>query len=221
VSGLIVPPPGWTGGANQALVEQTGRVGHFGGVHGVIEAERYDGPGLVVLYVTRVSATSADIGGAAEAEINVLGHPVTARTTQDNAIVVNTAWHDAYVSSTARLVIAARGDHIVAVSGECYVGASADHTVTLAQPVASTRCLEALETLDTGIKPADRTAIPAPSSVPPAPQLTTPGPSQTHVAMPPISVRQEPQTDRRPVYVGAGLIVIAAVFWWNRRRAHV
>jgi len=25
-------------------------------------------------------------------------------------------------------------------------------------------------------------------------------------------------TDRRPVYGGFGLVILAAVFWWNRRR---
>jgi hypothetical protein len=213
VSGLIVAPPSWTGGASQQLVEQTGRIGHFGGVHGVIEAERYDGPN-VVLYVTRVGASTADIGGAAEAEIGVLGHPVTGRSVADQAIVVDSAWHDSDVTGTARLVIAASGDRVVAVKGECYAGAAA-------APDASAACTKALATLDTGIAAKDRTTIPPPSSVPPAPQLTTPGPSQTHVAMPPISVHAEPHRDLRPVYVGAGLIVIAAVFWWNRRRAHV
>jgi hypothetical protein len=26
------------------------------------------------------------------------------------------------------------------------------------------------------------------------------------------------ESDRRPIYVGFGLVVLAAVFWWNRRR---
>jgi hypothetical protein len=30
------------------------------------------------------------------------------------------------------------------------------------------------------------------------------------------ATRGEP--DRRPIYVGAGLVVLAAVFWWNRKR---
>ena len=54
---LISVPADFHGGANTALVEQTGSIGHFGGVHGVIEAERYDAPSPgVVLYVTRVTA---------------------------------------------------------------------------------------------------------------------------------------------------------------------
>jgi len=209
MSGLVVPPPGWTGGANQELVEQTGRVGHFGGVHGVIEAVSYNGP-HIVLYVTRVSAHTADVGGAAEAEIGVFGHPITGRALDEKAIVIESAWHDSDVTGTAQLEIAARGDLIVAVKGECYAAAEA-------KPDAITVCHTALETIDTGITPAERTDIPAPSTVPAVPQLSTPAPSATHVAMPPMTIQQH--TDRRPVYVGAGLIVIAAIFWWNRKRA--
>lgn len=30
--------------------------------------------------------------------------------------------------------------------------------------------------------------------------------------------QDRPPADRRPVFVGAGLIVLALAFWWNRRR---
>ena len=37
--------------------------------------------------------------------------------------------------------------------------------------------------------------------------------------LPPMVIAQDrPGVDRRPIYLGAGLIVLAAVFWWNRRR---
>ena len=206
---LVIAPAGWTGGASQELVEQTGHQSHFGGVHGVIEAERYDGAN-VVLYVTRVGATTAAPGDAAEAELSLFAHPVAGRKIDDKAITVESAWHDGEVSGTARMVVAADANRIVAVKGECYAGAQA-------KPDAIAACTQALSTLDPGIAPADRIAIPAPSTMPAVPQLSTPGPSETHVAMPPMTVTQAP--DRRPVYVGVGLIVIAAIFWWNRRRA--
>lgn len=209
MTALVVAPAGWTGGASQELVEQTGHQGHFGGVQGVIEADRYDGPN-VVLYVTRVGATTASPGDAAEAELGLFGHPLGARTIADKAITVEAAWHDGDVAGTARMVIASDGNRIVAVKGECYAGAEA-------KPDAIAACTKALATIDPGIAPADRITIPAPSSVPAVPQLSTPGPSQTHVAMPPMTVKQA--RDLRPVYVGAGLLVIAAVFYWNRRRA--
>lgn len=32
----------------------------------------------------------------------------------------------------------------------------------------------------------------------------------------------EPQPDRRPMFIGAGIVVLAGLFWWNaRRRARI
>jgi len=28
----------------------------------------------------------------------------------------------------------------------------------------------------------------------------------------------QPATDRRPVFIGAGIVLLAAVFWWNMKR---
>lgn len=210
MSGIVTAPAGWTGGASRELVEQTGREGHLGGVHGVVEAERWDAPGGgLVLYATRVLATTSSPGDAAAAEVAMLHHPVTGDHVADGLRIVDTAWTEGDVHGAGRLVLAASADRIVAVSGECYAGAG--------KPL--TACTAALSTLDPGVAPQDRIAIPDASHVPPAPQLTTPGPSATHVTMPPVHVRQDAQTDYRPVYVGAGLIVIAAIFWWNRKRA--
>lgn len=40
-----------------------------------------------------------------------------------------------------------------------------------------------------------------------------------HIPRPPIMIPVAPaRPDRRPVWVGAGLVVIAAMFWWNQRR---
>lgn len=210
MTAIVTAPAGWTGGASQQLVEQTGREGHLGGVHGVVEAERWDAPGGgLVLYATRVMATTASPGDAAAAEVAMIHHPVTGDHVVDGLRVIETAWTEGDVHGAGRLVIAASADRVVAVSGECYAGAGKD--------VAP--CTAALGTLDPGVAPKDRIAIPEASRVPPVPQLTTPGPSATHVTMPPVHLRQDAQTDYRPVYVGAGLIVIAAVFWWNRKRA--
>jgi hypothetical protein len=41
----------------------------------------------------------------------------------------------------------------------------------------------------------------------------------TRVVLPPMAIAQDkPPIDRRPIYIGAGLVVLAAVFYWNRRR---
>ena len=214
LAALISVPAGFQGGANRELVEQTGKIGHFGGVHGVIEAERYDAPSPgVVLYVTRVSANVSVPNDAAAAELATFPHGSLDPVAKDKALDGNVTWKDGDVNGATRMVIAATGDRIVAVKGECYYGNDAS-----AKDVAS--CVQALGTLDVGIAVADRVALTVPAAPAPiAPSLSTPGLTDQHVTMPPMTVKQEtPGPDRRPVYAGAGLIVIAAIFWWNRRR---
>jgi hypothetical protein len=214
LAALISVPAGFQGGANRELVEQTGKVGHFGGVHGVIEAERYDAPSPgVVLYVTRVTANVAAPNDAAAAELATFPHGSLDPVVKDKALDGNVTWKDGDVTGATRMVIAATADRIVAVKGECYYGTDAS-----AKDVAS--CIQALGTLDVGIAVADRVALTVPAApAPVAPSLSTPGLTDQHVTMPPMTVKPEtPGPDRRPVYAGAGLIVIAAIFWWNRRR---
>jgi hypothetical protein len=215
LAALISVPAGFQGGANRELVEQTGKVGHFGGVHGVIEAERYDAPSPgVVLYVTRVTANVSVPDDAAAAELATFPHGSLVPVVKDKALDADVTWKDGDVNGATRMVIAATGDRIVAVKGECYYGNDAS-----AKDVAS--CVQALGTLDAGIAVADRVALTVPRAAPApaAPSLSTPGLTDQHVTMPPMTVKQEaPGPDRRPVYAGAGLIVIAAIFWWNRRR---
>jgi hypothetical protein len=212
---LVTAPVGWHGGANRELVEQTGKVGHFGGVHGVIEAERYDAPAPgVVLYVTRISANVSAPSDAAAAELATFTHGSLEPRIKDKALDASTTWTDGDVTGATHVILAATADRIVAVKGECYYRTDAS-----AKDVAS--CVQALGTLDVGIAVTDRVelAVPAPGSAAAAPALSTPGLTDQHVPMPPMTVKQEaPGPDRRPVYAGAGLIVIAAIFWWNRRR---
>jgi hypothetical protein len=211
---LVTAPVGWQGGANRELVEQTGKVGHFGGVHGVIEAERYDAPEPgVVLYVTRVSANVGAPNDAAAAELATFTHGSLEPEVKDKALDGNVTWKDGDVNGATRMVIAATADRIVAVKGECYYGNDAS-----AKDVAS--CVQALGSLDVGIAVKDRVALTVPAApAPTVPSLTAPGLTEQHVPMPPMTVKQPtPGPDRRPVYAGAGLIVIAAIFWWNRRR---
>ena len=144
-------------------------------------------------------------------EIGVSGDAIADHV--DKALDGNVTWKDGDVNGATRMVIAATGDRIVAVKGECYYGNDA-----AAKDVAS--CVQALGTLDVGIAVADRVGLTVPAApAPVAPSLSTPGLTGEHVTMPPMTVKQEtPGPDRRPVYAGAGLIVIAAIFWWNRRR---
>jgi hypothetical protein len=208
--GFVAAPPGWHGGASQELVEQTGRTGHFGGVHGVIEGERWDAPsGHVVLYVTKVSANVADPSAAANAELGAPAH-----ATKDSAIDHEGTVCDGTVCTDRRTVIAATADRIVAVTGECISSSEA-------ADVDLHACADALATLDPGIAIQDRVGLTI-SDVQPVPSLSGSALTDTHVPLPPITLHpDQPGRDLRPVYVGAGLIAIAAVFWWNRRRAHV
>jgi hypothetical protein len=54
---------------------------------------------------------------------------------------------------------------------------------------------------------------------PDAPRLPSRVDDGSRIRLPAIVVAQDPpDVDRRPIYLGAGLIVLAAMFWWNRRR---
>ena len=75
-----------------------------------------------------------------------------------------------------------------------------------------------------GMEPATLATAPAPGATmrsvdPDAPRLPARLDDGSRIALPPMVIPQDrPATDRRPVYVGAGLIAFAVVFWWNRRR---
>ena len=138
------------------------------------------------------------------------------------------AWRDgsAKTRSDARVIVVADDGHVVSVTGECFASDDAD-------PKLVADCKAALATLDPGIEAAKRVALglaPAgtrPSAPEPAAGSAGAGsgaaPSMTsgpRAPLPPMTLpAQDVRTvDRRPVYVGIGLVVLAAVFWWNRRR---
>jgi hypothetical protein len=223
-SPLVAPPAGWKGGANDDLMHATGLTPHFGGVHGIIEAERYDAPKPgVVLYATRVAANTTTAGIAAQAELaNVepsnVANPKVAMASADNAIIASLDWRDDKdgIKGSSRMVIAATKDRIVAVKGECLEAADADAELAAA-------CNKALATLDPGIDVKDRldlTSTAAPVAPPPSElKLST---EPLHAKTPPMAVPHtddtSPRTDTRPIVVGASIIALAAVFYWNRRR---
>lgn len=69
--------------------------------------------------------------------------------------------------------------------------------------------------------PAASPAPPPPATMAPAnPALAPPRLDDgTRIVLPPMVIPQDrTATDRRPAYVGAGLVVLALAFWWNRRR---
>jgi hypothetical protein len=227
---IATPPAGWKGGVNDELAHATGMIPHFGNVQGSIEAERYDAPSAgVVLDVSRVTATTSAHDAAARAEVDQLHAP-------PDSGVRETEWHEAFDASgkvaearmvyrdnsvklggTVRLVIAATADRIVAVKGECLVAEDA-------VPSAAATCVAALGTLDVGVDAKERVAIDLDSSPSASPTASTSPTSSmsappAHVPLPPIEVpHEEPKTDARPVAIGAGIVLLAIVFWWNRKR---
>jgi hypothetical protein len=227
-SPLVTAPAGWKGGPSDDLMHATGLTPHFGGVHGIIEAERYDAPKPgVVLYVTRVAANTTAIASAAQAELaNVepsnIKAPKVEMTSADKAIIASLDWRDdkAGIKGTSKMVIAAVADRVVAVKGECLAAADADADLLAA-------CGKALATLDPGIAPKDRVDLTSTSTSPTTSTSTSTSPELTlsteppHAKVPPLAVPPDnasPRTDVRPMILGAAILALAGVFYWNRKR---
>jgi hypothetical protein len=183
-------------------------------------------PGIT-LFVTR--STASELRGTRDTAIRAIVDELRARgpvtqASTDGQLELTASWHDAAVLTqrTTRLVIAADATQLVTVTGECI----AREDAAVAQIEA---CKAALATLDVGIAKADRAvlALPPASAPEPPPTDTHAGPTLeparlgdgTHTPFAPIVVPPAPQpADRRPMYVGAGVVLLALVFWWNRRQ---
>ncbi|HEU4729291.1 MAG TPA: hypothetical protein VFT22_15425 [Kofleriaceae bacterium] len=145
-------------------------------------------------------------------------------------VTATLAWADAasHTVDTARVVVASDGRRVVAVTGECLAGDDGDRALAA--------CRAALATLDPGVPAASRVGLelapataggdtaatgeprarsPSMSSAPESSRLGD-GP---RVVFPPTAIPVAPRpVDRRPVYIGAGVLLLALMFWWNRRR---
>jgi len=241
-SELVKPPAGWKTDPEQAtaLAAKANGLSHFGGARAMATSDVFlpEKPG-VALFVTAVAAkVPTDREVAARVEIDEL-HATSQRAALAGSGILEDgwqekvdpaakqleatlAWHDggAHTQTFSRIVIAGDTDNLVAVTGECVAADDAD-----ARALAD--CKAALATLDPGIDPAKRAALSlAPAGTRPAepPPSPTAGPAPmmsdgSRAPMPPIVVPTEkPATDRRPVYVGLGIVILAAAFWWNQRR---
>ena len=221
---MVTPPAGWHADPERgsALATKLGALQHFGGAAASVAVEAYaPSAGTIALVVTRVSADKlpGSRDQAVRAALDELGardgtfdeatkQLRAARTRTDQGLVLD-----------AQLVIAADAEHVVAVTGEC-LDASTD-------PALAAACAAALRTLDTGVPLAQRvTLAPAHAGTPP-PEVEPARGADTHaqfrdgtrVVLPPMAIAQDkPAVDRRPIYIGAGLVVLAMVFYWNRRR---
>jgi hypothetical protein len=147
----------------------------------------------------------------------------------------------------ARIVVVSDGRRIAAVTGECLTGdggelgaanACIQQLATLDPGIApADRVALAPAPAERATAPATAPGVPSapsvepPPSMAPAPDTLPPAPprlddatrdrteTRARLALPPVVIPQDrPAADHRPAYLGLGLIVLAVVFWWNRRR---
>lgn len=244
---LITPPPGWRADVEQArlLSAKTNEVSHFGGAPALATAEVYVAPSSpATLHVTAIAAKVKDHREAAarvavdsfhesprraqlassKVVVDAWEEKVDAATKQ---IVAQLAWRDdeSRTATTARLLIVADAENLVAITAECVTG-------EVTKPADKAACEKQLATLDTGIAADTRVPLslaPVGTEPPPGPTAMGPKPGQRPAPtisdsgdrdpLPPMNIQGETKrtTDRRPVYVGLGIILLAALFWWNRR----
>lgn len=221
----ITPPPGWT--LDESLAAPPGATRFGGAVTKVsVYAYRAPAPGAV-LYVDRAEAevSAADRDKLASLELDesraAMRRQGSVKIEQDTQrfdaakqqLEAAVTWRDATVIDASRIVLAGDDKKLVAVSGQCVLAGDAP-----AETVEA--CEGALATLDPEVPASTRVplSIVAAAEPPPAsPQPTLDDGSK--ISLPPIRVdARAPEPDRRPVYLGAGLVVIAAIFWWNRKR---
>lgn len=242
-AGTIEPPAGWRLDESQSATvgKQLSGTGHFGleagGPSILANADVYVAPqpGVVLSVVLVAARTQAELPAAARAAVDDL-HASSQRAALAGSGVVEEGWQEKVdaaakqieatlawrdtagkTSSTARLLVVADDTTITSVTGECFAADDADPTLVAA-------CKAALATLDPGIEPARRVALAlAPTGSRPTPGPTAREPARmndgTRAPLPPMTIPQEGRAvDRRPVYVGIGLVVLAGLFWWNRHR---
>lgn len=240
----IVPPAGWKIDTDKAAAQadRVRRLAHFGGLPTEFSASVFvpATPG-VVLYVTRLS-TKQNSPSALRAAIDDFELPTretgvqvgdsTKKVDEPNKLVVASIGvrdTSAQLQTQSSFVAAADAAHLVVITGDCIATDDVDAKLLDA-------CKQALATLDPDIKPADRVAVSLPPTADQLPPIdrTSPTPSGldgsatvsqpskmgdgSRMVMPPMVVPQDTQTDRRPIYIGAGILLLAVVFWWNRRR---
>jgi hypothetical protein len=233
---VVTPPAGWTGHESMDLAKSTGEIGHFGAhAQATIGAAEIKPPTDlgVTLFATRAAMTIANDPAAVRAEVDTF-HGASQRAQLTGSVVQEQGWqekaddkqveatlafHDTtnHITSTSRMLVVATADQLIEVTGECLARDDAD-------PAALAACKAALATLDPGA--AARVAIslaPAGTAAPEREERFHSGPVLSEgprTPLPPMVIRPDtqPDVDRRPVFIGAGIVLLAIVFWWNMKR---
>ncbi|HEX2688800.1 MAG TPA: hypothetical protein VHN14_19390 [Kofleriaceae bacterium] len=189
--------------------------------------------------IARITRAALDELRASSQRASLAGGTTEERAWQERVetaakqVTAMLSWNDtaSHTTETARIVVASDGKRIVAVTGECLAGDAAD-------PALVAACQASLATLNPGVAAAQRIALtlapPATASAPvevasPTGEGSAPAPAPvreparlddgSHIVLPPMTIPlDKPDVDRRPMLVGAGVIVLALMFWWNRRR---
>jgi hypothetical protein len=233
---VVTPPTGWTGHESMDLAKSTGEIGHFGAhAQATIGAAEIKPPTDlgVTLFATRAAMTIANDPAAVRAEVDAFhGASQRAQLTgsvvqeqgwqekaDDKQVEANLAFHDTtnHITSTSRMLVVATATQLIEVTGECLARDDAD-------PAALAACKAALATLDPGADARVAIALaPAGTAAPERDEPFHSGPVLSEgprTPLPPMVIRPDtqPDVDRRPVFIGAGIVLLACVFWWNMKR---
>lgn len=233
---IIVAPPGWTLDPEQGAQIMTHATGD---PKPAVEVYIPRQPGVALIAsrfstpATTPATTPASADAVRSAIDDLYGAADRAKIISTNVTVLERADHydpdrkevvatqsvKGDTTTISRLVIAMDAAHTTAALGECVIRDDAPMILVEA-------CKKALLSLDPNV--AARVAIALPASTVPvleAPPEHPARPSATmsdgsRVPMPPILVPPDPPAakDRRPFYVGAGLVVLALIFWWGKRQ---
>jgi hypothetical protein len=234
-------PDGWSLDADRAarLVPHLGADSHFGGAAldgseiGVWSAPT--GGAALIVSIVRAPAP-ADLPAAVRAELDLV-RGTSRAAALDGSAVREERWDERVAdrtaeatlvwrhgghgsTSTSRTLISARADGIERITGEC---------VSRDDQPAGAACIAALASLASGIPAGQRVdlAIAAAGSAPPAQAASAGVPDReparlgdgSGLSLPPMKVEARSTTDRRPFYIVGGLLILGAIFLWNRARA--
>ena len=235
----MTPPAGWTGTESMELAKSTGEIGHFAAhAQATIGAAEIKPPARISASRCSRRASRCKLANdpaAVRAEVDTF-HGAAQRAQLTGSVVQEQGWqekaddkqvearlafHDTtnHITSTSRMLIVATAAQLIEVTGECLARDDA-HAAALAA------CKAALATLDPGspMRRASRSRSPRPGTA--APERDEPfhsGPTLSEgsrTPLPPMVIRPDtqPDVDRRPVFMGAGIVLLAIVFWWNMKR---